>query len=325
MIRAGIIALGWAGKTHLKYLKGCDDVEIVGLCDPDAAVLDEAVKEFGGRGFSDWKTMIDGVSPDAVWLCTPSTIRLEPLVCCADRGIPVFCEKPAELRGAVAEKIAVELEQRDARVQVGYVFRSMPIAREARKAIADDRIHAIQSLYSCPACLTREIAPWFFEHEKSGGPLIDQATHNIDLLRFLFGEIVEVTGLAGNPVKKKEPGYTVDEVFSLSLRFDCGTLCSHVHSWVGDVWRNDIVFIGEKRVYHLDLWEGRLAVKEGKETRDFSQDQDHLYDHENRVFIDQVKSGDWSGNPSTYGDALKSLKTTLHCDEVAKRAFQENS
>ncbi len=325
MIKAGVIALGWAGKTHLNYLKGCDDVAIAGLCDPDAAVLGAAAAEFGGRGFSDWKTMIDVIEPDAVWLCTPSTIRLEPLVYCADRKIPVFCEKPAELRGDVAEKIAVELEKRDAPVQVGYVFRSMPIAREARKAIADDRIHAIQSLYSCPVCLTREIAPWFFEHEKSGGPLIDQATHNIDLLRFLFGEIVEANGLAGNPVKEKEPGYTVDEVFSLSFRFECGTLCSHVHSWVGDVWRNSMVFIGEKRIYNLDLWEGRLVVKEKKGTWDFSQDQDHLYDYENRVFIDQVISNDWSGNPSTYADALKSLKTTLQIDRVAKRAFRENS
>ena len=60
-------------------------------------------------------------------------------------------------------------------------------------------------------------------------------------------------------------------------------------------------------------------MKEKKGTWDFSQDQDHMYDHENEVFIAQVRSGDWSRNPSTYADALKTFKLTLECDRAAKR------
>jgi len=318
MLKIGIIAMGWAGNTHARYLTTRNDVEIVALCDPDAVRLQKAIDDFGGKGFGDFESMLSETELDAVYLCTPSTIRREPLLACADRGIPVFCEKPVERRAEVAEEIAAELRRRDARVQVGFVFRSMPLAREVRKAVADDRVHLIQSLYGCPVCLTKELSPWFYDKEQSGGALVDQATHNLDLLRYIFGEVAEVTGFAGNPVEPKKEGYTVDEVVALSLRFECGALCSHVHTWVGDEWRNEMVFVGERRIYRLSLTEGRLLVKEKKGTWDYNQDQDHMYDYENDVFIEQVKTGDWSKNPSPYDDGLKTLKLTLECDRVTK-------
>jgi len=316
MLKIGVIGLGWAGNTHLSYLKTRDDIEVAALSDPEKKALEKTQKEYGGKGYADFTAMLAKEKLDAVWLCTPQTVRREPLVLCADKKIPVFCEKPAELREEKAEEIAQELRARDARVQIGYVFRSMPLAREAKKAFSDDKIRVVQSLYACPVCLTRELAPWFYDKDKSGGALVDQATHNLDLLRFFFGEVAEVCGMAGNPVKVKEPGYTVDEVISLSLRFENGILCSHTHTWVGDAWRNEMVFVGEKRIHRLDLWAGRFVVKEKKGTWDFSQDQDHMYDHQNAVFIEQVKSGDWSRNPSTYDYAVKTLKLTLECDRA---------
>lgn len=49
--------------------------------------------EFGGEAFADFHEMLDRCAPDAVWLCTPPAIRREPLLACADRKIPVFCEE----------------------------------------------------------------------------------------------------------------------------------------------------------------------------------------------------------------------------------------
>lgn len=319
MLKAGIIGLGWAGRTHAVYLRTRDDVEIVAHCDPSEKAREKAVEDFGGKAYADCAAMIAENELDAVWLCTPSKIRREPLLMCADREIPVFCEKPVERREKEAEEIAAELDKRNARVQVGFVFRSIPLVREARKAVADDRVHIVQSLYACPVSLTRELSPWFYDKEASGGPLIDQATHNLDLLRYLFGEVVAVEGFAGNPVNAKAGDYTVDETFALGLRFAGGMVATHLHSWVGDEWRNEMVFVGEKRCYRLDLWAGKFVVREKKGTWDFSQDQDHMYDHENEVFIEQVRSGDWSRNPSTYADALKTFKLTLECDRAAKR------
>jgi len=316
MLRAAAIGLGIISPMHLDFLKSRDDVEIAGLCDLDPEALKKGIASYGGKGFDDYEKMIDEISPDAVWLFTPSTVRREPLLFCADRGIPVFCEKPAERREEEAARIAEELEERKARVQVGYVFRSMPMVEELRRSLEGDRIHAIQSFYRCGISLTRELPEWFYDKARSGGALVDQATHNFDLLRSLFGEVAEVRGMAANPVHPKNEGYTIDEVLSLSMRFENGAVCSHTHSWVADGWRNDMVLQGEKRIYLFDVWQGKLTVREGNRSSEFTQDQARMYDHQNVVFLDMVKSGKWDRNPCTYQDALKTLHLTLTCDRA---------
>jgi len=317
MIRVGFIGTGSISGTHLRCLKGRDDVEIVALCDINAKNLKRRLAEYGGRGFCDFNEMLEAVELDAVWICTPQQVRREPLLACADRGIPVFCEKPVERTVEEAEKILKELQDRKARVQVGYVFRPMATVAHLKEAMADDRIHVVQSIYVCGVGLTGDLPAWFYDKAKSGGPVIDQATHNLDLMRYLLGEVKEVRGVASNPVKAKGKGYTIDETFSLSLLFEDGTVGSHAHSWVGDGWRNLLVLSGEKRFYRIDLGKGVVEVMEANRKRIFSRDTGWpMYRPENERFLEMVTSGDWNGNPSDYADALKTLRLTLRCDEA---------
>ena len=320
MLKVGFIGTGGISGVHLRYLKKRKDVDIVALCDINPENLQRRQHEFGGAGFADFHAMLDAVDLDAVWLCTPPQVRREPLLACAERGLPVFCEKPVERDLRKAETIAAELEDRSAHVQVGYVFRTMPIVQRLREAMADDSIHLVQSLYACGVSLSRGLASWFYDKARSGGALVDQATHNLDLLRSLMGEVRIVTGLAANPVEAKHDGYTIDEVLSVSFAFENGAVGGHVHTWVGDAWRNEILLCGEKRLYRINLGAGILTIEQGDETTTVRQNQGLMYEHENRVFLDMVTSDDWSGNPSDYADGVKSLKLTLDCDAALEGA-----
>jgi len=230
--------------------------------------------------------------------------------------LPVFCEKPVERDLGKAEAIRRELDGLDAKVQVGYVFRSLPFVLRLKEELTQDKIHSFQSMYICSVALTRALPPWFYEKDKSGGALIDQATHNLDLLRFFFGEVKEIRGRAGNPVCRKTDGYTIDEVLSLSLVFDNGTVGSHTHSWVGDDWRNEIVLSGERSLYRLNLFEGKAVMESRSEKIEFGKSDCSMYSWENAVFLDQVRDGDWSKNPSSYADAAASLRLCLDCDRT---------
>lgn len=316
MIKVGCIGTGGISGVHLRYLKKRDDVKIVALCDVKEENLEQHQKEFGGQGFTDFHEMLERTKLDAVWLCTPPQVRREPLLACADRGIPVFCEKPVERSLDRAEEIAVELKERAAHVQIGYVFRSMPVVKRLRDEMADDKIHLVQSFYGCNISLTRGMPAWFYDKELSGGALVDQATHNLDLLRTLIGEVTDVRGFASNPVCSKEKGYTVDEVIALSFLFENGAAGGHVHTWVGDGWRNEILLIGRKRVYRLDLSRGVLTVDEGNESRTFRQDQGRMFEYQDARFLEMVVSGDWSSNPCDYSDGVATLKLTLACDRA---------
>ncbi|MFC1451883.1 Gfo/Idh/MocA family protein [Verrucomicrobiota bacterium] len=319
MIRAAFIGTGGISGAHLRYLAQRDDVEISALCDVDPEHLQGKRAEFGGRPFADFNEMLDTARPDAVWLCTPPLVRRAPLLACAERGIPVFCEKPVERGVEEAERIAAELGDHGRRVQVGYVFRSMPVVQQLRKAMADDKIGAVQSFYGCDFSLRRSAPSWFYEKELSGGGLVDQATHNLDLLRMLLGEVREVRGLVSNPIEPQHDGYTVDEVIGLSLLFENGTVGGHLHTWISDGWRNEMLLSGEKRSYRLSLGRGTLAVEDGGEASTFEQDQGRMFEHQNARFLELVASGDASLNPCPYPDGVETLRLTLMCDAAATR------
>jgi predicted dehydrogenase len=314
MIRAGFIGVGGISRSHLAFLATRADVRIEALCDPSPENLSRRRAEFGGAGFESFEAMLDAVPLDAVWICTPPQVREGPLLACARKGIPVFCEKPVERSEESGRAIAGALAKLNARVQVGYLFRSLPVISRLRQEMQGDQVHLVQSFYGCGVSLNRSLPQWFYDKALSGGALGDQATHDLDLLRCLFGEVTEVVGLARNPVGKKGAGYTVDEVLSVSFAFRNGIVGSHVHTWIGDDWRNEMHLSGERRYYHLDLTRGTLVVNEGPDTRSFAQGSTSLYSYENEIFLRQVESGDWSGNPCDFADGLKTLELTHACD-----------
>jgi predicted dehydrogenase len=312
-----LIGTGNISHVHLSYLKTRTDVAIAGLCDIRPEALERRRAEFGGEGFADYREMLDRVKPNAVWLCTPPQVRADPLAACAERGIPILCEKPVERDPAVAAQIAADLRKRQARVQIGYVFRSMPIIKRLRAAMADDRIRLVQSFYACGASLTMGLPLWFYDKARSGGALIDQATHNLDLLRSLLGEVTTIRGIASNPLRPKKDAYTIDETIALAFTFANGGIGGHTHSWLADAWRNEMLLSGEKRLYRLDLSRGALAIEEGDETRTFRQNQAQMFHHENAAFLDMVRTGDWTRNPCDFDDGLATLNLTLACDAAA--------
>lgn len=308
-----MIGTGGISRVHLDWMRSRDDVEIAALCDVNAAALNERIEQYGGKGYSNMTEMIDTESLDAVWICTPQTVREEPLLLCTDREIPVFCEKPAAYDEQTAEAIASRIA--GANVTVGYPFRTIPVLDVLRGYLAGDKVHTLQSLYVCDVSLSMGLRPWFYEQEKSGGAMVDQATHVFDLLRVLVGEVEQVTGIASNPVRGKREGYTIDEAIGLTMLYESGAVGTHVHSWVADTWRVEVALSGEQRLYRLDLTGNKLTVIENGRTTEHTYNT-NLYSLENDHFLEMVTSGDFSANPCSYDDAARTLALTKRCNEV---------
>lgn len=321
MMRVGVIGTGGISGVHLRYLASRDDVEIASLCDLDDARAAEKAKQFGGKVYTDYRAMIEKENLDAAWLCTTPQARGEPLVFCAEAGLPVMCEKPVERDAEKAREIARALADRDAKVQIGYLFRSIPAAQRLRELLADDAARAVSSIYFCPMSLKQTLRPWFYDKALSGGGLVDQATHNFDLLRYLLGEVQidSIVGVGSNPRRAKEPGYTIEEVISVGFRFESGAVCSHTHSWLADAWRNEIAVSGERRFYRLQLSKGSLTVEENGQSETFQPEVARPgHDYQNERFLEMVASGDFSKNPCDYADGARTLEMTLRCNDVVE-------
>jgi predicted dehydrogenase len=114
------------------------------------------------------------------------------------------------------------------------MFRYMPAVDRVRELLDGQRVIHVNSEYFCPALTKWKLADWFRLKEKSGGPVIDQAIHLFDLVRYLAGEITEVMAFETNVVRPKDDACTIEDSSSTILRFENGATGAHLQSWVHD-------------------------------------------------------------------------------------------
>lgn len=157
---------------------------------------------------------------------------------------------------------------------------------------------------------------WVVKMNRSGGQLVEQVTHTIDMMRYLVGEVEEVYAVQANRVLKE---IDCPDNNSLTLKFTNGAIGSLTTSWSYDPgdWSNanvlDILY--EDQLIHWDP--AKVQVKEDGAFVDKTAPGPSI----DAVFVDAVRSGDGSKILSPYSDAVKSLAISL----VANQSGQKNA
>ena len=94
MIKIGLIGIGKMGVSHLAILGAHRQVEVAGVCDTSKMTLQFLEKYSKFPCFTDYKTMISKVKPDAVFVAVPTKFHYEVVKDLLQQDIHVFCEKP---------------------------------------------------------------------------------------------------------------------------------------------------------------------------------------------------------------------------------------
>ena len=95
-VRVGFIGCGGMANAHFNSLSQLDNVERVAFCDVNLDRAKQATEKFGGKAYSDHRTMLDAEKPDAVYIVVPPGFHDDIEVDVANRKIPFFIEKPVE-------------------------------------------------------------------------------------------------------------------------------------------------------------------------------------------------------------------------------------
>jgi predicted dehydrogenase len=129
-------------------------------------------------------------------VCTWTAAHLTAVEGAADRGLPIFCEKPLAPNLETAARVAAALER--VPHQVGLVLRWAPVFANAASLLAsgefgrvlaavmrDDQYFPIQGLYG---------STWRKDvNAAGGGTLIEHSIHDIDVLHWLLGAPAQVS------------------------------------------------------------------------------------------------------------------------------------
>ncbi len=196
-VRLGIVGAGGFATTHMQFLSQIPDVEVVALCRRDAVALGEMQRQWKvPHAFTDHREMLQLDGLDAVDIITPTDSHHRIAMDAIAAGKHVLCEKPLAMTAAQCKEM---LETADrARVVHCTNFNQRgrtPVGRMKRyidQGFIGKTYHCtITWMMSLQYDARPNIRSWRFRPE-SGGGIVHEVVHVLDMARFLCGEVKRV-------------------------------------------------------------------------------------------------------------------------------------
>ncbi len=302
--RIGFIGAGGIAHRHFGVLEQFEDVEIAAVCDVDEGRAAEAAARFGARSFTEVEAMLDAVPLDALYICVPPFAHGAPERAAIARGLPFFVEKPVALDLETAEAIADAVADAGLVTAVGYHWRYLDTVDEARGLLARTpaRLMSGYWLDSTPPPL------WWWHEDRSGGQMVEQTTHLLDLARYLGGEVVRAYGLAGHTPRDAFPGLDVATVSTASLLFANGAIANFASTCLLN-WNHRVALHLFGEGLAIELTDHDLMIDTGRGRPVRGNRGDPVW-HEDRDFIDAVR-GDENRIRCPYADAVATHRLAL--------------
>jgi predicted dehydrogenase len=224
--KIALFGAGVIGRTHIDRITRSDNLALVAIADPTDAGK-RLADSLGVRWFAEHRALLDEIKPQGAIVATPNALHVSMAVDCLERGVAVLVEKP--VADTVAEaQLLVEAQQRTGvPVLVGHHRRHNPINRRAREIVQSGRLGQIVTASVMATFLKPDAyfdAAW--RRQKGGGPILINLIHEIDMLRFLLGEIESVQAMRSSAVR----GFEVEDTAAAVLKFSSGALASLVLS-----------------------------------------------------------------------------------------------
>jgi predicted dehydrogenase len=198
--RVGIIGCGEVARRYPPAIDATAELELVAVNDAVTAVASSFGSDFGVEPVSDLDRFLS-LPLDLVCICTPNHTHAELGRTCLDHGFHVLVEHPLALEAAEGEELAVAAAQRGRQLFVMRQRRFLPSVQSLKESLALEALGEIRAIVATmawhrpPDYYARR--PWRTRAE-NGGVVLNQASHFLDILLYLFGEPQSVSGLLGN-------------------------------------------------------------------------------------------------------------------------------
>jgi myo-inositol 2-dehydrogenase/D-chiro-inositol 1-dehydrogenase len=307
-VRVGLVGAGGVGARHARTLVGFDDVDLVAICDPVAASAEALAAELDTGTVHDVAGLL-AMGLDAVWLCVPPFAHGELELSVVRAGLPFFVEKPLAADLTAAEDVARAVAAAGLPTATGYHWRHLDTVDRARSALAGTAIRLVSARWwgATPPPV------WWSRQSRSGGQVVEQATHVLDLVRLLAGEVVEVVGGAA---PSSADARDVPDATAAALRLDSGAVGTISTSCVLPALTAaglDVVADG----IALELTEDALRVRtgDGEMRTEPAVDARTAVD---RAFVDLLSGGNGSPGIVDVAEALRTHRVACAVSEAAR-------
>lgn len=312
-VRIGFVGAGGIAGAHMNSLEKIENAQVVAFADIDEARAQKAAARFRAATYTDYRRMMEIERLDAVYVCVPPFAHTDAELIAASRGIHLFVEKPVALTMGKAREIERAISDGGIIAGVGYHWRAYDTTRRVLQELEDRTVGMVMGYWlgGLPG------VPWWRRMDGSGGQMLEQTTHIVDIARVYAGEITRVYAAYALRSMHDVPNLDVPDVGSMTVHFESGAIGHIANSCmlptgytVGvNIITRDLVIEQRHGVVRL------LGKSDTLEIR--SQVNPTVV--EDQAFVDAVEQGDPSRVLANYSDAIRTMAVSVAAGVSAER------
>ena len=177
-MRVGVIGVGNMGGNHPRVYRELG-AELVGVADIDLEKARKIADLCQTEAYSNYEELLnEGL--DAVSIAVPTTQHRVVALAAIGKGVHLLIEKPIADSVENAQDIVMAAEAHRLKLMVGHIERFNPAVRKLKQIIDDGVLGGLLFLSA------RRVGP-FVPRISDVGIIVDVATHDIDIIRYLIG------------------------------------------------------------------------------------------------------------------------------------------
>jgi predicted dehydrogenase len=192
-----VIGAGLQAKRRCAPIADDPRFQIAAVVDRDEKKAERLARTFGATAGTDWRELVRDPSIDIVLVLTYPDTHAEISIAALEAGKHVLCEKPLTRTLEEAEALVAAAKRTGRTLKCGFNHRHHPAILEAHKRFQSGLIGKPtfgRARYGIGARVGVE-REWRSDPAiVSGGQLMEQGIHVVDLFRWFFGDIARATG-----------------------------------------------------------------------------------------------------------------------------------
>jgi UDP-N-acetylglucosamine 3-dehydrogenase len=243
-LRGAVLGLGMIGRHHARLLQSMPGVHFAGAVDPAGDRFGAAP---GGPLFATVDELLEDAKPDFAVVAVPTQAHVAAVRALAGAGVHVLVEKPLAATADQARELIDVVTRAGVHAAVGHVERSNPALMQLRERIAD--------LGSVFLVRTERVGP-FPDRVRDVGVVMDLATHDLDLVRWLGGApVAQVAAQTQHRIRAEhEDLVLVTGRLANDVAFNC------VVDWVSPTKVRRTRVLGERGMLEADTLTADLTL-----------------------------------------------------------------
>ncbi|NOZ59702.1 MAG: Gfo/Idh/MocA family oxidoreductase [Euryarchaeota archaeon] len=248
MIRAGVIGTGAMGQHHVRILSQLENVELVGIADLNAHVLNSLARRYGTTPYTDYRELLFRNELDVVTVAVPTTLHREVALAAIESGASVLVEKPIADSLEAATEIIRAARRHGVKLMVGHIERFNPAIIALKEIIDRGEIGKVVSMSA------KRVGP-HNPRIRDVGIILDLGVHDIDVMQYLYGERIRRVFASAGKVLHPHEDYS-----SMLLKFSNGYSGVIETNWLTPHKVRELTVVGTEGIAYVDYLKATLRI-----------------------------------------------------------------